>query len=176
MTCTPQFCFTNLLKSIRLSQDSQCLRRLRRGFTTLARLSWCSTFPRAPSLASTSPPGTSAKGEIKSFVLRYSSTLSQGFKEDDLGNSTDWMGHFCSYLQTLATCRDNPHKTLRKSGWIALYTEFPIPSFVRFRNVLFWEFPWGVILKRGSPGEPHCGSYKNRHLPGEPRLRITIDF
>ena len=153
MTCTPQFCFTNLLKS----QDSQCLRRRRRGFTTLARLSWCSTFPRAPSLASTSPPGTSAKGEIKSFVLRYSSTLSQGFKDNDLGNSTGWMGHFCSYLQTLATCRDNPHKTLRKSGWIALYTEFPIPSFVRFRNVLFWEFPWSAWAVASCSSGPQAG-------------------
>ena len=32
-------------------------------------------------------------------------------------------------------------ETRSKERSFSLYTEFPIPSFVRFRHVLFWEFP-----------------------------------
>ena len=59
-------------------------------------------------------------------LQRYSSTLSQGFKENDLGNSpgcwADSVATYCSRRPSQLSAK-NHTKTLRQSGWIALYVE-----------------------------------------------------
>ena len=37
------------------------------------------------------------------------------------------------------------------------FTEFPIPSFVRFRHVLFWEFPWPAWAVASCRSGPQAG-------------------
>ena len=40
---------------------------------------------------------------------------------------------------------------------IAVLSEFPIPLFVRFRHVLFWEFPCPAWAVASCSGGPHAG-------------------